>query len=668
MRRWLAISVQSLAKRLPAKKSVAKNARACQRASFRPELEHLETRVLPSVATPTNIVANPQGSSGPIGLTPSQISNAYGFNLSNYSGDSATGQGQTIAIIDAYNDPNIQSDLTAFDNQFSLPNPPSFSIVNQNGGTTLPPPPPPSPPGSATWTQEISLDVEWAHALAPQANILLVEANSNNLSDLFQAASYAAAQPGVSVVSMSWGTPEFSGETSDDSVFTTPSGHQGVTFVESSGDSGAPGNWVSPNVVAAGGTTLTIDHNNNYVSETGWGGSGGGISQYESKPSYQSQVTQSSTQRTTPDIAFDADPSSGVAVYDSLDFGASTPWNAIGGTSFSAPAWGALIATADQARAFRGEGSLDGPSQTLPLLYSMPTSAFHDITSGFNGYYAGTGYDLVTGLGSPIANQVVNGFVTFQTPSLPFSDNFAATSDGQLSTNWLDQVGDYTVNNSNQAVANASLNLAVLYGVSQANVKVSATVSNMASGAGADLVARYSGQGDNNYYIGYVLNTGSGYSAGIYKNVNGAFTQLASQSLTSAQFNGSGTLEFEAYGTQLQLLVNGSLVASATDGSLSSGSVGIRSSAGVTFSSFNADILTSPMLPSTVNNSNQAVASNTATNLAVLNAVSVVNAAVGTEPEVFIDGELLVSISDSSIKTSDSSEPLTELDGRGKFR
>ena len=135
------------------------------------------------------------------------------------------------------------------------------------------------------------------------------------------------------------------------SVFTTPSGHQGVTFVASTGDDGEPGGFPasSPNVLAVGGTTLTVDSSGNYVSESAWSGSGGGISAYESQPSYQNGVvTQTTTKRAIPDVSFDADPNTGVAVYDSFTYGTSQPWVQVGGTSFSAPAWGAIISIIDQ--------------------------------------------------------------------------------------------------------------------------------------------------------------------------------------------------------------------------------------------------------------------------------------------------------------------------------
>ena len=194
--------------------------------------------------------------------------------------------------------------------------------------------------------------------------------------------------------------------------FTTPVGHSGVTFLASSGDAGRPAGYpaFSPNVLAVGGTNLNLDGSGNYVGESGWSGSGGGISTVEAQPAYQNGVvTQSTTMRAAPDVAFDA--GTYVSVYDSWDYGAATAWTQTGGTSFSVQAWGALVAIADQGRAIADLPALDGPSQTLPFLYALPASDFHDITTGNNGASAGPGYDLVTGLGSPIVPSVVAGLI-----------------------------------------------------------------------------------------------------------------------------------------------------------------------------------------------------------------------------------------------------------------
>jgi hypothetical protein len=362
-------------------------------------------------------------------FTPTDIRNYYGINAITFGSVAATGAGETIAIVDAYSQPNLlptssanfdNSDLHVFDNEFGLPDPPSFIKLNETGGTTL-------PTGyDSGWALETSLDVEWAHALAPQANILLVEANSSNFSDLLSAVSVATNYPGVVAVSMSWGDTEsdiegsggISGlqatESSYDSYFTTPSGHTPITFTAATGDSGASGTVYpafSPNVLAVGGTSIVAsDFSTDYGSETVWndqyGATGGGISLGEPKPGYQSIVTQSTTNRTVPDVSFDADPATGVFV---LDTSQTDPgYYQVGGTSLGAPSWAALIALADQGRASIGLTSLNGATQTLPRIYQLSSSDFHDVTSGNNSEYsAGVGYDLTTGRGSPVANLLI---------------------------------------------------------------------------------------------------------------------------------------------------------------------------------------------------------------------------------------------------------------------
>ena len=178
---------------------------------------------------------------------------------------------------------------------------------------------------NGNWEIEEALDIEWAHAIAPGASIVLVEASSESNADLFAAIKTAASLPGVSAVSMSWGLNEFSGETALDSTFVTPAGHQGVTFVAASGDSGGfapdaqgdptttPGILypaASPRVVGVGGTTLNLNSDSTYNSETAWSLSGGGTSLFEARPAFQ-QGAQSTAFRTVPDVAFDADPNTG---------------------------------------------------------------------------------------------------------------------------------------------------------------------------------------------------------------------------------------------------------------------------------------------------------------------------------------------------------------------
>jgi len=368
---------------------------------------------------PTYQALDAQGSLSPLqtagaqGYSPSALRTAYGLNQVTFGSATADGSGQTIAIVDAYDDPTITADLQAFDQAFGLADP-TFTKVAQNGSTTLPGVDP-AGAGTNNWEGEEALDVEWAHALAPGAAILLVEAADASPSNLFAAVNYARQVAGVSVISMSFGGNENTSETQYDSIFTTPTGHTGVTFVASTGDAGVPAGYpaYSPNVVAAGGTSLSLDSLGNYLSETGWSGSGGGISQVEAQGSYQNgSVTQSTTYRTAPDVAFNADPSTGVSVYDSYNNGTSTPWEILGGTSAAAPAWAGIFAIANQGRVLAGGSTLDSRSNTLPLLYSAPASDFHDIITGNNGDAAGAGYDLVTGRGSPVLNLLIPYLVT----------------------------------------------------------------------------------------------------------------------------------------------------------------------------------------------------------------------------------------------------------------
>lgn len=361
---------------------------AHSRRAFRPILNRLDDRCLLS------------------GLTPAQMCHAYGVDsfhfVSHGQSIKADGSGQTIAIVDAYHDPYIIQDLKTFDCKFGLSDP-QMTVYGVNGTSS-----------DDGWAEEECLDVEWAHAIAPGAKIIVVEAASQSTPDLIHAVGFARNQPDVVAVSMSFRINnqfEFSAETQLDGYFTTPSGHKGITFLASTGDSGARDGAqypaASPNVLAVGGTTLSVDQDGNYLGETGWSEGGGGPSAYEPEPSYQYYV-QNSGYRTTPDVAMDADPDTGCMV--SYTVPSTGQWSClpVGGTSASTPMWAGLIAIADQGRAVIGKGSLDGPTQTLPAIYSSQMDGdFHDIISGYNGYDAGPGYDLVTGRGSPIAFNVV---------------------------------------------------------------------------------------------------------------------------------------------------------------------------------------------------------------------------------------------------------------------
>lgn len=325
----------------------------------------------------------------PTGLSPATIKDIYGFDTSNSAGSS-----QTIAIVDAYDAPTIAEDLNTFSSQYGLPacttDSGCFTKVNQTGGTGS------YPRSDAGWALEISLDVEWAHAVAPGAKILLVEANSNRFSDLLAAEGYAGAH--ASYVSNSWGGPEFSGEHGYDSYFQ----HSGVSYFASSGDAGLGAEYpsASPNVISVGGTSLDLSAYStgapSSVIETGWNDSGGGCSAYET--ANPAQVTDSVScrgMRATPDVALDADPYSGVSVYDSTRDHGQLGWFTVGGTSASAPMWAARSADA-------------GAVVDAAYVYANNKISFHDVTSGNNGASALVGYDLVTGRGSWDDGSVIN--------------------------------------------------------------------------------------------------------------------------------------------------------------------------------------------------------------------------------------------------------------------
>jgi MBG domain (YGX type)/Bacterial Ig-like domain (group 3) len=402
--------------------------------------------VVDTLTASGNGVANAvtlRSSAGTVAYTPNQIRDSFGINDL-----SLDGTGQTIAIVDAYDDPDIFQAVDVFDSQFGLtdsgptlyaqygPASSFLTVLNQYGQATSLPSTDPNGPGTDNWEVEESLDVEWAHAIAPGAQIILVEANSQSLSDLMASVATAATQPGVSVVSMSWGFAEgqavfASDEATYDSVFNVP----GVAFVASTGDYGAADPEYpaySPNVVAVGGTSLTVNADNSYNSETGWGyysdsagafiGSGGGISLYEPEPVYQ-QGVQSTGYRTTPDVSLVADPATGAWIADPYNLDPSNPFEVVGGTSLSAPAWAGLLALVNQGRAAAGDSTLNStsPTDTQQALYVLPQSDYNAITTGTNGYTAGAGYNLVTGLGTPVANLLVPDLIAYQGPSTSYS-------------------------------------------------------------------------------------------------------------------------------------------------------------------------------------------------------------------------------------------------------
>ncbi len=326
--------------------------------------------------------------STPSGVTPSEIKKIY--NL-----PAAGGKG-TIALIDAYDDANMENDLAAFDKQFDLPQCTTANGCFEKHKMAS------STASNSGWAMETSLDVEWAHAIAPSAKILLVEAKTPSGANLLSAIDYATSRKDVVAVSMSWGGAEFSDELSYDAHFMDKA-NPAAAFFASSGDDGTGASWPasSPNVIGVGGTSLAFSSTGALVAETAWSGSGGGVSAYEKEPAYQTayKISKANGMRAIPDVSYDADPASGYPIYITTGSGtkAKGSWDTVGGTSAGAPQWAAIQAL--------------GGSAALTKFYTDKASTstlkyFRDITSGSNGdctYYcdARKRYDYVTGLGSP---------------------------------------------------------------------------------------------------------------------------------------------------------------------------------------------------------------------------------------------------------------------------
>ena len=347
--------------------------------------------------------------SRPSGLPPSQVQSVY--KLSGLAASSKAGTGQVIAIVDAYHDPHVLTDLNAWNAEYGYPQVSACSSVNSNGPCLFQADPQGTPSVNSGWVLEESLDVEWAHAEAPGAKIVLVEAASASISNLFSAVSYANGI-GATEVSMSWGAGEFSGETAYDSVMA----QVGTFYTVSSGDSGHGTEYpsASPKVIAVGGTTLNGCAGTScagFTGESAWSGSGGGISSTEALPgdqsSYSGPVFGASTiggltggRRGVPDVSFDANPNTGVSVYDSTKYQGQHGWFTLGGTSVGAPNWAGILAAGRAAGAIALEGA-------AAIYGGGYRTNLRDIASGSNGSCgtdctAGAGYDLVTGLGSPV--------------------------------------------------------------------------------------------------------------------------------------------------------------------------------------------------------------------------------------------------------------------------
>jgi hypothetical protein len=386
-------------------------------------------------------------------VNPAQLRRAYGIDQIRFTSPggitvTGDGSGQTIAIVEEGADPTIGADLNTFDQFYGIPAPPSFQVINQNGVSTP----------NLDIVGEASLDVEWAHAVAPGASIIVYNSEYNpndptgSFENLLKAMQQASKLPGVSVVTLSYGEAEYDvtasglSEQSLDANFTTA----GVTFVAAAGDSGIFGNGgsriaadypaASPNIVSVGGTSIVIDSAGNYpgtgaAGEVAWGdginsgtsgGGGGGLSSVEPEPAWQQGVVSSSIDssgtRAVPDVAMDSGSAQEYDVFTSTLSGSTVSALAVGwlgdaGTSAAAPIWAGLIAIANQGRVLAGGAPLSGNTQTLPALYSLPAADFHDIVNGNNGDPALPGYDLASGLGTPVANLLVPDLAGYEIPT-----------------------------------------------------------------------------------------------------------------------------------------------------------------------------------------------------------------------------------------------------------
>ncbi len=321
----------------------------------------------------------------PSGYGPSSIRAAY--NLA------STGGSGVHACIIAYHYKNAMRDFNVFSTQFGLPTETSssqiastnsvFQVVYQGSS---------APSTNTGWNQEAALDIEWSHSMAPNAKIVLVEANSASFADLNAAVTKAGTIPGVRSISMSYGATEFSGVTAYESVFS----HAGIVYFASTGDTGGQHSWpaLSPSVVAVGGTTLTGSGAS--WTETTWSGSGCGLSSYFSRPSYQNGVQAIvGTMRGAADISAVADPNTGCAVYAPTS-SRNSGWLVFGGTSLSCPIMAGIYNLSGQASA--------SSSAELTRIYShLGSSSFRDVVSGSaGGNVATVGYDLANGVGTPL--------------------------------------------------------------------------------------------------------------------------------------------------------------------------------------------------------------------------------------------------------------------------
>lgn len=399
-------------------------------------------RVKPGTQAPTDAAC--RAKLGKPCYSPQEIRHAYGVDQLLRMGNDGTGK--TIVIIDSFGSPTITSDLATFDAAYGLPAPPSFKVLSPLGTVPFDPT---HIPDQASWASETTLDVEWAHAIAPGANIVLLTSPVNETQGVEGMAqfdtllNYALDHHLGQIISQSFGATENTlfnpdGERIIKSFEDTyaRAAAMGVRVLASAGDFGssnAEGDLTtyypfptvnfpasSPLVTAVGGTSLHLDTNGNYQSETVWnagGASGGGISQKFTEPPYQAVLPPAvqkelGGKRGLPDVSWNADPNTPVLVYQSFMGPGSAGYHGVGGTSEGAPAWAGLVADLDQL--------VGGPINLNPFVYGLGAvgKGFHDVTAGNNamngvkGYSAGPGWDPATGWGTPDVGQLLDGIAS----------------------------------------------------------------------------------------------------------------------------------------------------------------------------------------------------------------------------------------------------------------
>jgi len=413
---------------------------------------------------PTEVVAPMASGSAVVTYSPAQVRAAYGMTALPAPGRavSATqaaqmGAGQTIYVVVAKHNPNAAAELAAFNQKFGLPSctttaiaptvtlplaaaPASgctFSVVYATPGAAITTT---APAYDSGWATEAALDVQWAHAIAPMARIILIEAPDPAQASMMGAIALANAM-GKGIVSMSFGTAEGSWTDSVDSVFASPD----MTYLAATGDSGAAVSWpsVSSKVLAVGGTTLTYSGTGTRT-EVGWSGTGGGVSQFTATPGYQTNAVPgmgSPARRSVADVAFNADPSTGQYLATISPGSTTVTWMSAGGTSLSTPQWAGLIAVANANLATAGKSPLGKPHALLyGQIGAVPgkyASAFADITQGSDGTCsycsAKSGYDILSGLGTPNVGNLLTVLSGTTIPATPPVVN-AANISGKVGT------------------------------------------------------------------------------------------------------------------------------------------------------------------------------------------------------------------------------------------